>query len=69
MEGHPVLEGKVQKRDFFGLPKSELESIASKFESQEARIDRIEGAETPDEFDQAVLDTIADLEDEIGSGG
>lgn len=31
MEGHPWLEGKVKKRDFFGVSKSDLEKIISKY--------------------------------------
>lgn len=61
MKGHPFLDGKVQKRDFFGLPKEELESIAAEFESDVVAIDKILGAETHDELNESILDLIKDL--------
>jgi hypothetical protein len=65
MKGHPVLQGKVKPRDFFGLPKSDLEAIASEFEDQVIAVDRIESAETREQLDGAILDIIAELEGEI----
>lgn len=65
MEGHPVLEGKVRARDFLGLPKSELEAIASQFEDQVRAIDRIESAESREDLDRATVDLIAEIEAEI----
>lgn len=68
MAGHPVLDGRVKVRDFFGLPKRELESIASDFEDQVRAVDAIEKAETRDQLDRAITDLISDLEGEIEVG-
>jgi hypothetical protein len=68
MEGHPVLEGKVKKRDFMGLPKGELDKIASEFESQAKQVDSIENATTREELDQAITDLIDELSGEIEGG-
>jgi hypothetical protein len=68
MQGHPTLEGKVKKRDFMGLPKSELDAIAAEFEADAKRIDAIQNAETRDQLDSAVIDIIAQLEGEFDGG-
>jgi len=68
MQGHPVLDGKVKKRDFLGLPKSELEKIASEFETQAKQVDAIENASTRQQLDQVVTDLIDQLNSELESG-
>lgn len=68
MAGHPVLDGKVKKRDFMGLPKSEINAIANEFEDQVRTIDEIEDAETREDLDRAVLRLIEEVEGEIEGG-
>lgn len=65
MAGHPTLDGKVKKRDFFGLPQKELDAIASDFEDDVRQITRIERTTTREQFEQAVLDTISEMEMEL----
>lgn len=68
MEGHPVLEGRVKKRDFFGLPKSELDAIAAQFIDQVKLVDAIENATTREELDQATVRLIDQISEEIEGG-
>lgn len=68
MQGHPVLDGKVKKRDFMGLPAKDLNAIASKFERQAKRVDAIESAQTRDQLDQAVLNLVDEVSGEIEGG-
>jgi phage gpG-like protein len=65
MEGHPVLEGRVQKRDFMGLPDEELNKISADFAFDVEQIDRIQNATTRQELDQAVLSYIDELSGQI----
>lgn len=69
MAGHPFLDGKVPERDFFGLPKGELESIASDFEAQVTDIDTINKSQSREELDQAVESIIKDLSANLGDDG
>jgi hypothetical protein len=68
MEGHPVLEGRVKKRDFFGLPKNEINEIAAEFEDQVIQVDAIESAQTRDQLDRAITDIIAQIGSDDGEG-
>lgn len=65
MEGHPVLEGKVPKRDFMGLPDKDLQDIASDFESDVRAIDAIESATTREELNRSILDVIDEFNAQI----
>lgn len=68
MAGHPVLDGKVKPRDFLGLPKTDLDAIASEFEDQAKAIDSIEDASTREELDSAITNLLDQLEGEIEGG-
>jgi len=64
-EGHPVLEGKVRKRDFLGLPMGELNTIANDFKDDVRTIDSIQGATTRDELNKSILDYLDELNAQI----
>lgn len=68
MQGHPVLDGKVKKRDFMGLPAKDLKAIASQFEDQARRVDAIDSAKTRAELDQAITNLIDEVSGEIEGG-
>lgn len=68
MEGHPVLEGRVKKRDFLGLPKSEMEKIAGEFESQAKAVDSIQNATDRNQLDSAITDLIDQINAETEGG-
>jgi hypothetical protein len=61
MKGHPVLDGKVQKRDFFGLPNEDLDKIADEFRDDAEQVDRINNAQTREDLDREVLSLIDEL--------
>lgn len=63
--GHPVLDGKVKKRDFFGLPEKELQSIASKFQDRVDAVNEINSASSREQLDAATLRAIDQVRSEI----
>lgn len=70
MQGHPILDGKVKKRDFLGLPKNELQAIAADFDDRAKAIDAIESAASREDLDKAIVDLIEEIGSEIeGDGG
>lgn len=65
MEGHPTIKkGKV--RDFMGLPKKDLESIAAKFADDVESVSDVTRAKSRQTFEDRILKAIQDIEEEIG---
>ena len=64
-KGHPTLAGKVQKRDFLGLPTKDLGAIAKDFQDDVDTVTRVDQAQTRQDLDREVLSYLDELETQI----
>jgi hypothetical protein len=66
MDGHPILDGKVPKRDFLGLSKDDVRAIKSDLADELKAIKNIEASASREELDNAILDSIGQIEGDLG---